>query len=87
MVLLKHNLGFHLLCVHARSPQSCLTLCDPMDYIACQALLSMEFSRQEYWSGLLFPTIGDLPYPGMEPVFLLSPASAGGFLKSSLDYL
>ena len=31
--------------------QSCLTLCDPMDYTAHQALLSMKFSRQEYWSG------------------------------------
>ena len=31
-------------------PQSCLTLCDPMNY-SHQAPLSMEFSRQEYWSG------------------------------------
>ena len=31
--------------------QWCLTLCDPMDYIAHQAPLSTEFSRQEYWSG------------------------------------
>ena len=30
--------------------------------------MSMEFSRQEYWSGLLFPTPGDLPHPGIEPV-------------------
>ena len=29
----------------------------------------MEFSRQEYWSGLLFPSPGDLPDPGIEPVF------------------
>ena len=29
--------------------------------------MSMGFSRQEYWSGLLFPSPGDLPYPGMEP--------------------
>ena len=35
--------------------------------IACQAPLSMEFSRQEYWSGLPFPTPGDLPNPGIEP--------------------
>ena len=35
--------------------------------IACQALLSMEFSRQEYWSGLPFPSPGDLPDPGIEP--------------------
>ena len=34
---------------------------------AYQALLSMEFSRQEYWSGLPFPSPGDLPDPGIEP--------------------
>ena len=32
-----------------------------------QASLSMEFSRQEYWSGLPFPSLGDLPNPGIEP--------------------
>ena len=35
--------------------------------VAHQAPLSMEFSRQEYWSGLAFPSPGDLPVPGMEP--------------------
>ena len=35
--------------------------------VACQAPLSMEFSRQEYWSGLPFPSPGDLPYLGIEP--------------------
>ena len=34
---------------------------------ACQALLYMELSRQEYWSGLPFPSLGDLPNPGIEP--------------------
>ena len=47
--------------------QSCLTLCDPMDSSLHQAPLSMEFSRQEYWSGLPFPSPGNLPIPGMEP--------------------
>ena len=47
--------------------RSCLTLCDPMDYIAHQASPSMDFSRQEYWSGLPFPSPGDLPDPGIEP--------------------
>ena len=37
--------------------------------VAQQALLSMEFSRQEYWSGLPFPTPGDLADPGIEPRF------------------
>ena len=35
--------------------------------VALQAPLAMEFSRQEYWSGLLFPSPGDLPDPGIEP--------------------
>ena len=42
--------------------------------VACQAPLSMEFSRQEYWSGLPCPPPGDLPDPGIEPESLLSPA-------------
>ena len=46
--------------------QSCPTLCDPVD-IACQAPLSMGFSRQEYWSGLPFLSPGDLPDPGIKP--------------------
>ena len=46
---------------------SCPTLCDPIDYIACQAPLSMEFPTQEYWSGLPFPSPGDLPKPGIKP--------------------
>ena len=41
-----------------------LTLCDLMDCIARQALLSMEFPRQGYWSGLPFPSPGNLPNPG-----------------------
>ena len=45
--------------------QSRLTLCDPMDH-ASQAPLPMEFSRHEYWSGLPFPSPGDLPDPGIE---------------------
>ena len=43
--------------------QSCPTLCDPWT-VAHQAPLSMGFSRQEYWSALLFPSPGDLPDPG-----------------------
>ena len=35
--------------------------------VACQASLSMKFPRQEYWSGLPFPPLGDLPNPGIEP--------------------
>ena len=81
--------------------QSCPTLCDPMDYIACLAPLSMEFSRQEYWSGLPFPSPGDLPDPGIKPGFpvlqaedmlpgediLLSILPFFFFLKKYLKYL
>ena len=35
--------------------------------VACQAVLSMEFSRQEYWNRLPFPSPGDLPNPGIKP--------------------
>ena len=54
--------------------QLCLTLCTPWTAVH-QAPLSMEFSRQEYWSGLPFPSPGDLSDPGIEPA---SPALAGG---------
>ena len=47
--------------------------------VAHQSLLSMEFSRQESQSGLLFPTPGDLPDPGIEPVSLASPPLTGEF--------
>ena len=45
--------------------QSCLTV-NPWT-VALQAPLSMGFSRQEYWSGLPFPSSEDLPHPGIEP--------------------
>ena len=44
--------------------------------VACQVPLS----RQEYWSGLPFPSPGDLPDPGIKPVSLTSPALADGSL-------
>ena len=46
--------------------KSCPTLATPWT-VACQAPLSMGFSRQEHWSGLPFPSPGDLPNPGIEP--------------------
>ena len=45
--------------------KSCLTLVTPWA-AACQAPLSREFSRQEYWGGLPLPSPGDLPYSGIE---------------------
>ena len=55
-------------CVHSPA------LCGPLDCSPCQAPLSMGFSGQEYWSGLPFPTPGDLPNPGIELTSLASPA-------------
>ena len=50
--------------------------------VARQAPLSMVFPRQEYWSGLPFPTLEDLPYPGIKLESLTSPALAGGFFTT-----
>jgi len=47
--------------------------------VACKAPLSIGFFRQEYWSGLPFPPLGDLHHPGIETMSLVSPALAGRF--------
>ena len=49
--------------------------------VACQSPMSMGFFRQEYWSGLPFPSPGNLSNPGFKPV---SPALAGGFVTTEL---
>jgi len=59
---------------------SCVRLLATPWTVAHQAPLSMEFSRQEYWSRLPFPTAGNLPEPGNKATFLTSPALAGRFL-------
>ena len=64
--------------VHAQSHSRVQLFVTPWN-IARQAPLSMEFSRQEYWSWLPFTTPGDLPNPGTEPASLASPALAGRF--------
>ena len=64
--------------------QSCPTLWDPTDCSPSGSSpwkISMGFFRQEYWSGLPFPSPGDLPNPGMEPV---SPALQADSLPSEL---
>ena len=48
--------------------------------------LSMEFFRQKYWSGLPFPSPGDLPDPGIEPATFASPALASGFFATSTTW-
>ena len=51
-----------------------------------QAPLSMEFSRLEYWSGLPFPTPGDLPDPGIQLASLASSTLAEGFFITSATW-
>ena len=65
------------LCYTVLSCFSCVWLFVTPWTTACQASLSMEFSRQEHWSGLSFPTAGDLPNLGIETVSPVSPALAG----------
>ena len=60
------NLSLHE-CAVCSVAQSYLTFCDPWT-VAHQASLSMGFSRQESWSGLTFPSPGDLPDPGTKPM-------------------
>ena len=54
--------------------------------VACQIPLSMRFSRQEYWSGLPLSPPGDLAHRGIEPMFPMSPALAGGFFTTSTTW-
>ena len=54
--------------------------------VACQAPLSMRFSRQQYWSELLCPLPGDLLHPGIEPMSLKSPALEGRFFTASATW-
>ena len=54
--------------------------------VAYQAPLSMEFSRQEYWSGLPCPPPEDLPNPGIKPMSLISPTVAGRFFTASATW-
>ena len=54
--------------------------------VALQAPLSMEFSRPEYWSGLPFPPLADLPDPGIKPASLTSSTLAGGFFTTSATW-
>ena len=71
--------------VQAKLLQSRPTLCNPVD---CNPPGSsvLGFPRQEYCSGLPFPSPGDLPDPGIEPESLISPALAGSFFTASATW-
>ena len=62
---------------------SCLRLSVTPRTVARQVPLSMGFPRQEYWSGLPFPSSGDLLDPGIEPMSPASPTLAGRFFTTA----
>ena len=71
---LSSYMGLFILCLHETSwgtpvvkSLSCVQLFATPWTVACQALLSMRFPRQEYWSGLPLPPAGYLPNPGIKP--------------------
>ena len=70
---------------HCKQQRTCACVLSHVQFrvnlliVARQAPLPMGFLRQEYWSGLPFPSPGDLPDPGIEPA---SPTLAGGFFTA-----
>ena len=75
-------------CVYVLSCFSCVQLIETLWTVACQAPLSMGFSRQEHWSGLLCPPPGIFLTQGWKPHLLcLSLALAGGFFATSAPRL
>ena len=72
-----------LLPVYVRVCFSCVWFWVTLRTVTHQALLSVGFSRQKYWSGLPFLSPGDFPDPEIEPMPLVSPALAGGFFITS----
>ena len=69
-------------CMCMLSPVSRVRLFATLWTVACQAALSMGFSRQEYWSGFPRPPAGDHPDPGIEPAAPASPALVGGLFTT-----
>ena len=70
--------------IHKSFMLSCVRLFATPWSVACQTLLSMGFSRQEYWSGFPCPPPGDLLDSGTEPAALKSPALAGRFFTTKM---
>ena len=73
---------FYCVCVCSQSLSRVRLFVAP-GTVACQAPLFIEFSRQEYWSGLPFPPAGNLPYPGIKRPSLASPILTGRFLTTA----
>ena len=76
-----HSFSFRSLHARVSVSQSCLSFVTSWT-VACQAPLSLGFSRQEYWSRLPFPSPGDLPVGRTEPVSPTSPLLAGRFFTT-----
>ena len=73
--------------VHACQVSSVVsTSSQPHGQLPTRLLCPWGFSRQEHWSGLPCPPPGDLPYPGIKPPSLTSPALAGGFFTTSATW-
>ena len=75
-----------LTCTCMLSHFSCVQLFVSPWTVAHQAPLSIRFSWQEQWSGLLFPSPGDVHNPGIEPVSLMSPALAGRIFTTNTTW-
>ena len=72
--------------LRAKLLQSCLTLCDPMDYrvpIDTRSLCPWDFPGKNTGAGLPCPSPGDLPDPGIKLTSFISPALVGGFFTPS----
>ena len=61
---------------------SCFSCVQLFATVICQAPLSMEFSRQKYWSRLPFPSAGDIPNSGIKPASPVPPALTGKFFTT-----
>ena len=72
-------------CMHAKSLQLCMTLCDPMDCAPPSSFVH-GILQANYWSVLPCPPPGDLPNLGIKPSSLTSPALAGRFFTTSTTW-
>ena len=79
-------LCIHETCACMLSHFICVRIFVTLWTVAHQVALFMGFSRQEYWSGLPFPSPGDLPDPGIEPPSLISSALAGSFFTTGATW-
>ena len=72
-------------CMHAKSLQSCPTLCDSVDCSLSGSSVH-EILQVRILEGLLCPSPGDLPHPGVKPASLMSSASVDGFFTNSATW-